>query len=75
MANPDAVKLFKELGVQFGLDPTVTTWLTAPGGLAAKKPDDLLYACNGDGIDKLVGAANPQTSSSPSAGCARFGAR
>ena len=59
MANPDAVRLFKELGAQFDLDPTVTTWLTAPSGLAAKKLDDLPYACNEDSIDKLVKAAKP----------------
>ena len=59
MANPDAVRLFKELGAQFDFDPTVTTWLTAPSGLAAKKLDDLLYACNEDGIEKLVEAAKP----------------
>ena len=59
MANPDAVRLFKELGAQFDLDPTFAIWLTAPSGLAAKKLDDLLYACNEDGIDKLVEAAKP----------------
>ena len=59
MANPGSVKLFEELGAQFDLDPTVTTWLTSPGGLAATKLDDLLYACNEDGVDKLVEAAKP----------------
>jgi hypothetical protein len=59
MASPDAVQLFAELGSQFELDPKVTTWLTAPDGLAAKRLDDLLYACNEDGIDKLVEAAKP----------------
>ena len=59
MANPDAVRLFKELAEQFELDPAATTWLTAPNGLAAKNLDDLLYACNEGGIDKLVEAAKP----------------
>ena len=59
MANPDAVKVFKELAEQFELDPAVTTWLTAANGPAAKNLDDLLYACNEDGIDKLAGAAKP----------------
>ena len=59
MANPDAVRVFKELAEQFELDPAVTSWLTAADGLAAKNLDDLLYACNEDGIDKLVGAAKP----------------
>ena len=59
MANPDAVRVFKDLAEQFELDPAVTSWLTAADGLAAKNLDDLLYACNGDGIDKLVGAAKP----------------
>ena len=57
MASPDAVQLFAELGSQFELDPKVTTWLTAPDGLAAKRLDDLLYACNEDGVDKLAEAA------------------
>ena len=33
--------------------------MTDPDGLAAKSLDDLLYACNEDGIDKLVEAAKP----------------
>ena len=75
MASPNAIQLFSELGAQFDLDPKVTAWLTAPDGLAAKRLDDLLYACNEDGIDKLVEAAKPRISSSPPAGCARCGAR
>ena len=59
MANPDAVKVFKELADLFELDPAVTTWLTAANGLAAKNLEYLLYACNEDGIDKLVGTAKP----------------
>ena len=59
MANPEAVKVFKQLAEQFEIDPKVTSWLTAPDGLAAKNLDDLLYACNEDGIDKLVEAAKP----------------
>ena len=59
MADPTAVALFKELGADFEIDPTVTAWLTSPGGLAAKEFDDLLYACDKNGIDKLVEAAKP----------------
>ena len=59
MANPEAVKIFKQLAEQFDIDQKVTSWLTAPNGLAAKNLDDLLYACNEDGIDKLVEAAKP----------------
>jgi hypothetical protein len=59
MATPDASQLFSELGAQFDLDPKVTAWLTSPDGLAAKRLDDLLYACSEDGIDKLVEAAKP----------------
>ena len=59
MADPEAVKVFKQLAEQFELDPKVTSWLTAPDGLAAKNLDDLLYACNEDGIDRLVSLAKP----------------
>ena len=59
MAGPEAVKIFKRLAEQFELDPKVTSWLTAPDGLAAKNLDGLLYACNEDGIDRLVGLAKP----------------
>ena len=40
-----------------GVGPKVTSWLTSPDGLAAKTLDDLLYACNEDGIDNLIDAA------------------
>ena len=59
MANPEAVKIFTQLAEQFEIDKKVTSWLTDPNGLAAKSLDDLLYACNEDGIDKLVEAAKP----------------
>ena len=59
MADPTAVALFKELGAEYEIDPTVITWLTPPGGWAAKKLDGLLYACDENGIDKLVEAAKP----------------
>jgi hypothetical protein len=75
MANPEAVRIFTQLAEQFEIDQKVTSWLTDPDGLAAKNLDDLLYACNEDGIDKLVEAASPITSYLQPAGCARLGAR
>ena len=59
MADQTAVELFGELGNELDIDPKVTSWLTSPDGLAAKSLDDLLYACNEDGIDKLIEAAKP----------------
>ena len=59
MANPEAVRIFTQFAEQFEIDQKVTSWLTDPDGLAAKNLDDLLYACNEDGIDKLVEAAKP----------------
>ena len=45
MADQSAIDLFEKHQMEFDLDPTVTTWLTSPDGLAAKNPDDLLCAC------------------------------
>ena len=59
MASQTVVDPFKNLGDEFELGPKVMSWLTSPDGLAAKKLDDLLYACNEDGIDKLIDAAKP----------------
>ena len=59
MADPIAKELFNKLQVEHGLDPTVTAWLTAPGGLGAKTLDDLLCACTEDGVENLVKAAKP----------------
>ena len=60
LADPEAVKLFEKLGDEHGVDPKVTKWLTAPDGFNAKSLDDLLYACNEDGIDNLIDAADPK---------------
>ena len=51
---------FEKLGDEFEIGPKVTSWLTSPDGLAAKTLDDLLCACNGDGIDSLIDAAEPK---------------
>ena len=59
LADANAVKLFEELGQVHGVDPITTTWLTAPDGFNAKSLDDLLYACNEDGVGDLIVAANP----------------
>ena len=60
LADAQAVKLFEKLGDEHGVDPKVTRWLTAPDGFNAKSLDDLLYACNEDGIDQLIIAADPE---------------
>ena len=60
LADAQAVKLFEKLGNEHGVDPKVTKWLTAPDGFNAKSLDDLLYACNEDGIDQLIIAADPE---------------
>ena len=59
LADAQAVKLFEKLGSENGVDPKVTAWLTAPDGFNAKSLDDLLYACNEDGIENLIVAADP----------------
>ena len=59
LADAQAVKLFEKLGSENGVDPNVTAWLTAPDGFNANSLDDLLYACNEDGIENLIVAADP----------------
>ena len=78
MAGQTPIEFFKKLEVEFELDPQVTARLTSPDGLAAKTLDDLLYACSGDGFEKLAKAAKPTNAflaASRSAGCDRPGAR
>ena len=60
LADAQAVKLSEKLGDEHGVDPKVTKWLTAPVGFNAKSLDDLLCACNEDGIENLIVAADPE---------------
>ena len=60
MADQIVIELFQRLGAEFDIDPVVTSWLTSPDGLAARALDDLLYACNEDGIENHIVAADPE---------------